>query len=395
MTLPTTTPSTARLERLLSYIERDATNLKLRKDAVREAIDTGQWGTARELIDAGLQAEPAEADLLALSGFAYLQAQHYGDAEQALLAALARGVNAPDLRYNIAFADFMQRRYAEALEWLTPPDVAQALPLALTLRARCLHHLGRPLEAIADCKARLIATPDDADTLGLVALLLYEQRQSDDAMENLKAALRQNPRQLEAMLALASIQADAQDPEAASASFQSLLQAHPQCGRGWLGLALLKLGRMRPDEARHDIEFAAEHLPEHIGTWHVLAWVQIMQGDVAGAEQAFERALVLDRNFGETHGGLAVIAALQGREDDAREGIRRALRLNPQGLSAHHAELLLLKRHGRDAEAKALVESVLEQPTPQGDMRYRDLVAVHMKYLEAQAAQPSGGVVLH
>jgi len=60
-----------------------------------------------------------------------------------------------------------------------------------------------------------------------------------------------------------------------------------------------------------DIEAAATHLAEHIGTWHVLAWVDIMLGDVADARAAFETALSLDRNFAETHGAGQAGAALQ------------------------------------------------------------------------------------
>src|SRR5882724_11718693 len=104
--------TSARLTRLLAFIARDAGNLALRKDAICEACNTGHWEIARELIEAGLQLQPGEPALLALSGFAHLQAQRHADAEQALSAALARGIEAAEVRYNLAFAVFMQKRHS-------------------------------------------------------------------------------------------------------------------------------------------------------------------------------------------------------------------------------------------------------------------------------------------
>lgn len=66
-----------------------------------------------------------------------------------------------------------------------------------------------------------------------------------------------------------------------------------------------------------------------------------MRGELAEAEQTFRKALALDRNFGESHGGLAVVSALQGKKSEAEEGVQRALRLDPEGLSARYAEMVL------------------------------------------------------
>jgi tetratricopeptide (TPR) repeat protein len=380
--------SSARLTRLLTFIEQDADNLALRKDAVREACATGHWIIARRLLEVGLQSHPHEAELLALSGFALLQAQRYGDAEQALSEALAQGFSSPVLAYNLAFALVMQKRHSAALKILAEPAVSHEVPLGLLLRARCLHQLGRRAEAIADCQAHLAIVADHPETSGLLALMLYElyeydQTQAEAARSHAKAALSQDPKQLEALLALASMQSGAQEYVAARRSFDTLLLEHPRCGRGWFGLALIELADSQIEAAKRDIEVAATHMPEHIGTWHVLAWVEIIRNDVAAAELAFTKALALDRSFGETHGGLAVIAALHGREDDARAGIKRALRLDSQSLSAQYASVLLLQRHGQHGEARQVIEAVLARPTARGDMRYRDLVEAQMSRLRA------------
>ncbi|HET9446059.1 MAG TPA: tetratricopeptide repeat protein, partial [Steroidobacteraceae bacterium] len=282
--------SVQRLERLLGFLEQDAGNLALRKDAVREACNLGNWEKAAELIDTGLFLHPSEPELLALAGYTQLQTQRYLEAEQTLTAAIAAGV----------------------------------VPARL-LRARCLHHLLRPTEAMADCEAYLAASPEDADALGLLGLLLQEERRHEQARTHVDAALRVNPRQREALLAKAAIARWERNFDAAAESLAVLLEADPECGRAWHELAMTKIAHQQLDAARHDIGLAAMHMPQHVGTWHVLAWIEIMRGDAAAASQAFERALTLDRNFGETHGGLAVVAAMQGRKDEARDCIKRAL----------------------------------------------------------------------
>jgi len=393
--MPDTVTSSTRLTRLLAFVELDAGNLTLRKDTIREAFSVGSWDAARKLIDDGLATSPHETELLALSGFAHFQAQRYGEAEEALSKALHQGSDAAEIYYTLAFTRFGRKRHAEALELLTPSVIA-ALPMTLLLRARCLHHLGRRVEAISECKAHLAAAPDDAECNGLLGLLLYEEELHEDINAHVSVALRQNPKQLEAMLVVASLQSDSGNYDLAAHSFHTLLKEHPECGRAWLGLALVELTQMELPAAKRAIEHATMHLPEHIGSWHVSAWIHIMLGDFFAAKLAFKEALAVDRNFGETHGGLAVIAALQGEEDRAHAGIKRALRLDPQSMSAQFAEMLLLQQHGRHAQAQDVLDTVLARKVAHRDLRYRDLVARQIDYLRARVnPERAGKVALH
>jgi tetratricopeptide (TPR) repeat protein len=339
-----------RLDRLLSYLGHDAGNLALRRDAARAACDSGQWETAREIIDAGLWLHADEPQLLVLSGYVHL----------------------------------MQRQYSQALDVLNDPAVAGAVPFALVLRARCLHHVNRAEAAMGDCRAYLAIAADDAEAHGLLGLLLQEQKRDDEAKLHVDAALARNPLQLEAMLALAGLYQDAGDHDSAQISFENLVAAHPECGRGWLGLALTRLSRLEAAAARDDAERATRYLPEHIGTWHVLAWSELMCGDVVAGGAAFAQALALDRNFAESHGGLAVVAILQGREEEARASLKRALRLDPQTMSAQYAEMLLLQRAGKQEEARRILDAFLSRPAAGGDVPFRDLVAKHVNYLRTR-----------
>lgn len=375
-------PDLSRVARLLRYLEQDPNNLRLRKDAICQACNSGLWGIARELIDAGLENAPADEDLLAWRGAASLREADFEQAEVQLSAALNLGLQTAEIRYHLACAHFMRRQFHAALKELSAPLMPFELPLALKLRARCQHFLKDSEAAIDSCRLYLGQSTDDPEANGLLALLLYERNEFEASKRHLEIALAQDPAQQEALLTRASLAFDGADYEAARREYENLVRIHPQCGRGWLGLGLIRLRDLQLQAARSDIERATEHLPDHIGSWHVLAWIQLLLGDVLSAELAFDKAMELDRNFGESHGGLAVIAVLEGRIPDARVNIRRALRLNPNALSARYAEWLILNKQGRPEEAEKLLQEVLSRPVAQGDMQYRDLVALHTRHLQ-------------
>jgi len=355
--------SRARIDRMRALLEREPQNPELRKAAIRAACDTQYWLAAHDLLETGLQQQPEDPELL----------------------ALAQRLVPLEVRYDLACALFEQRRCEEALRHLLPPGKHE-WPRARVLRARCLHQLNRRVEAIADCRAHLALEPEDPEANGLLALLLYERDQRGAVQRHIDNALRHDPTQCEALLAQASLQLDARQQTLAYASFESLLAAHSTCGNAWLGLALIELERLQPKSARSLILRALSSMPDHIASWHVLAWIEIMLGRFVEAERAFRRALVVDRTCGETHGGLAMTAALRGFENEARLCITRALKLDHDSVLARYAEMLLLEQLGRVKEARDALVQILARPARRGELTYRDLVIRKMMRMRGEVA---------
>lgn len=180
----------------------------------------------------------------------------------------------PETRYRLAYARFAQARYIEALKVLTP-DVVEELPVAALLRIRCEHAIRRPAPAfVVEGVAR-----------ALRALVGREERVSgildDRAFE--------------------------------------LLSPHPDCGRTWISLALTETRHLEARPLERDSKIVSRYSPAHVGSWHVVGWVQLLLGNTALAWLAFERALPLAPNLSETRDALAVVAALyQGRFEQAQ-----------------------------------------------------------------------------
>ncbi|WP_170866243.1 tetratricopeptide repeat protein [Pseudomonas sp. NFACC24-1] len=139
---------------------------------------------------------------------------------------------------------------------------------------------------------------------------------------------------------------------------------HPECGRAWSGLARLEFNELEFDAAEEHLKTAVKFMPDHIGTWHLLAWIYILRGDSIQARRALDCSYALDRNFGETHGGLAIVDILEGMTERAQKGIRRALKLKPDGLSARYAEALLLQQAGHPEKAAQVIDQVLDRTRP-------------------------------
>lgn len=71
------------------------------------------------------------------------------------------------------------------------------------------------------------------------------------------------------------------------------------------------------------------------------------------------RRTQLDRNFADTHGGLAVVKVQQGLREDARACVGRALRLDPENIPAKYATALLAGRIKDAADLRGFIEKIL------------------------------------
>jgi Tfp pilus assembly protein PilF len=107
------------------------------------------------------------------------------------------------------------------------------------------------------------------------------------------------------------------------------------------------------------LQHAVKTMPEHIGTWHALAWTELLSGEIDAAANAYESAYELDRNFADSHGGLALIAALRGEAEAADLAIRRALKLDPNCATAHYARSILLADAGKTEDANRTIAGLM------------------------------------
>nr|WP_301334446.1 tetratricopeptide repeat protein [Solimonas sp. SE-A11] len=383
-----------RLQRLRGFLQADPGNLRLVQDAAAVARDLRDLDAEREILGSGLAHHPEDAALGHTLGVNALERRDFRNAAICFDTLLAAGHEHPAIRYNLAFAQFyagFPQAAIDALADFSDADWAQ-LPQAHKLFAQAAHYVDDEglQRTILHLQKYLAVKDDDAEAHGLLALALFDDNLAEEAEQRIQATLQRRPDEPHALLAQGGLALERQDHRQAAESFDAVLRQQPQNGRAWSGRAFAHMLNLDFTPAQEAFLKAVEHMPDHIGTWHGLAWLRIMNNDLAGAQQSLDKAMALDRNFGDTHGSMAVIAALQGRTDEAKLMARRGRGLNPQSFSARYAESLLLARFGEREQASEVVRKLLASSVVEGGLSAGELTAALLERRQRDAAKAEG-----
>jgi tetratricopeptide (TPR) repeat protein len=352
----------SRASRLLAFTARDPSNPVLLCDLLDELLGEGR-------VDEALARLRATADnVRALPAVKFREARcalMNGDfaAVTELLQPLASAAEVPaGIVHDLAYAHLSLGHFEEAMRALdnARPEGVDAISIAL-LKVRIFHHQGQYAAALALLET-VAGGPRLAEAFGLRAMLLFDSGDTAQASAVAARALDIDPSQYEAAIVAGTIALWERRLDASQALFDGVLAMDPHSGRALLGIGQNRMLRADMPAARAALERATAAMPGHIGSWHALAWCQLLEGDLAGAADSFGRAFAIDRTFGETHGGMALVHALRGDRLAAEESIKRATRLDANGLSARYARSVLLLDEGRKEEAQAIVDDILKSP---------------------------------
>ncbi len=197
---------------------------------------------------------------------------------------------------------------------------------------------------------------------GVAALIAVDRGDFAAARAWSADALQDEGACMEALVAHGTVALAERQAARAVDAFERALQRNAQDGRalGGLGLAHLLAGDFT--RARSHLEQAVLRVPEHIGTWHALGWTRLLQGDRAGALEAFHRALQEDRNVAESHGAVGLALAHQGLVEEAKRHLDRADRLDPSNVTARYARAVLSGEAGDAGRITRLARRLLDRP---------------------------------
>ncbi|MDP9912420.1 tetratricopeptide (TPR) repeat protein [Variovorax boronicumulans] len=353
------TAALQRLDRLEGFLREDPSNDLLLIDAFETALSCGEWERARAHLQSGQAHSPEPLAWRLREGDFWLAQQRYEEA-LGVLEALQKAPQPPAgfaevLLHNLAFIEFRRGRLADCVNRLASTleapavsDIDTASPPATRalqqLWLRAMHHDGQLDRALAWTRAAEQRRALAAQAAGVASLIAIDasdfaaaQRWSSVSLSS--GASADHP--VEALIAQASLALAARDATLAARLADVALQRQPGDGRAWSTRGFAALLAVDLAGARDAFERAVTAMASHIGTWHGLGWTQILQGDLAGARMSFDAALALDRNFAESHGGLAVVLAMQSSTQEAKSHAELALRLDRSNLSGRYAQALL------------------------------------------------------
>jgi tetratricopeptide (TPR) repeat protein len=247
----------------------------------------------------------------------------------------------PALRFNLAWVRAMTGQLPEALALLGEPnDVFSGESAAL--KVQILHSLGRIDEALAKGQVWLAQHPHQESLAGALAATAIDANAPTLARQfAAQAGSHHDGRTAAGML-------DLRDGALGSAlvAFEAALTSYPFDARALLGKGLVRLAQGRANEASRDIERSAELFRTHLGSWVAAGWASFAADDLIRARQLFDRAMVLDENFAETHGALAVLDLAVGDRASAERRTEIAFRLDRRCFAAALSKSLMLQLQG-------------------------------------------------
>jgi len=329
------------LDRLIGYLRADPSNLRLRADIFERALAGGRHDEAQRQVDWVLSRTPVDFGWRHRMAVLDMARGQPAAAAALLQSLIDEGQSDPAVAFNLAYADFLLGRHEAAIERLARLRDRQALPpQGLALQLRAMHRLGQ-LDAALDLFRLDQGGQTTGDAYGVASLIAVDTGELSLAQQWATQALEMNAVNQEALVSLGMAALAAQDVPRALHHLDQAVARQPEDGRSWSALGLARLLQRDLPAARDALMRATTYMPDHIGTWHTLGWCEIFRHDLPAARRAFEASIALDRNFGESHGGLAAVLALQGERADAVAALRRARRLNPVSLSAQYAQSVL------------------------------------------------------
>ena len=347
--------------RLRGYLESDPSNSDIACELVDIYLAEGRVSAAKVVLD-GLPSEAQSAvGVQARLGRMALLRGDYVTAETAFETLAGRGHASEGVLHDLAFAQLCQREIERADATITSAIGLHGLTPALgVLKARIAMMRDETDAAVSTLDAVLQSNPNHAEALGVKALALLDGDRMEDAAVTASECLKRYPRQHEALLVAGTLLLWSQRAEEAGQLFETALDVQPNSGRVLSGYGQTLMLRNRLPDARRILDRAVQAMPDHIGTWHALAWTQLLEGDQSAAEGSYRAAYDLDRNFGDTHGGLALISALRGQYDTAEQDVKRALRLDPNAVTAKYAQALVLEARGDQAASDVLMLELVQ-----------------------------------
>lgn len=347
------------LPRLLSFLEKDPGNLQLLTEAAWAAYQAQDVELARRLIK---QAPPSQSpSLLHLRGLLALVDRRYSDAAEDFRGLLANGENTPAIRFNLAWAESMLEHYEAVLDLLDDAAL-DAAPQAPMLKVRAMHHLGLYEDALSCGDELAKRYPDNEALMGALATLALDAEQADLAERYAERAGDNG----EGHAALGFLTLGAHDTARSVKMFDRAIATTPDNARAWIGKGLSLLVSGNASEGTKALDHGAALFENHVGSWIASGWAHFVAGDYAKARKSFDRAMMVDPNFSECHGGLAVIDIAEGRLDEAKRETDVALRLDKTCFGAALAKSLLLEQGGHLQAAKKIRDIAFSTPIGPG-----------------------------
>jgi len=152
----------------------------------------------------------------------------------------------------------------------------------------------------------------------------------------------------------------------------------PESGRIKAMVALCFMFNHDFDDAITWYSDACQLMPEHVGSRVNLGWCYLLVNNLQLAEDCFNFALEIDRNFADVHGSLAVISVLKHNWKEVPVITKRALKLNKNCAPAIFAYAQYLEFKGKNKQAGELMNNIMSYSSDVSGISLKEMITVYM-----------------
>lgn len=376
---------------LRAFLAQDPGNPEIACDLIDLQLTAGQPDAARLTLDSLPHDVQRSPGVNFRASRIELASGNYQAANERLSALIEQGHDAPAIGHDLAFVELCQRRTDAAAATINRTITRHgATPELHILRARVALMDGDHAQAQHSLDEALRMEPGHATALGVRALGLLDAGHLPAAQAAATDCLVLYPDQHEALLASATVHLWTGNPALAGEQYQRALMRFPNSGRALSGMGQVLAMAGQLEQAEATLRHAVRTMPDHIGTWHALGWVQLLQGELPAARNSYQAAYDLDRNFAESHGGLAVVAFFEECFEEGEAGMKRALKLDPNCVSGRYAKTLWLHHTGQAEASDVLFAELMEQGALPGIDRLQASQAAARLRARATSQRPQG-----
>jgi tetratricopeptide (TPR) repeat protein len=230
--------------------------------------------------------------------------------------------------YNLGQAYLKLRDYSEAEILLNRAlKVKPDSPESLYLLGQVYFEQSRPVDALDVLVRAHKLAPQNTDVIFLMARVSMTQNYFEDAIPLLESGLKIAPQRPDLHAALGESYFMAGKTESAISEFQKLIDLDPTArSYAFMGLSYRHLGRC--DEASRYFEQGLKQDPRNVSCLFNVGYIEERQGNYAGAESLFQKALTANPNFPEALLELANLRLKDKKFAEAVELLRRYVKIS-------------------------------------------------------------------
>ena len=372
------------LQRYISYIRFDPDNESLHVSAIECAMGSRMpIASIKSHLSAALAQFSDSSQLKALEGRIALAEGDFKHAQELYQALLLNHPNEAALIHDLAYAHMQQGQFEAAMQTLDAyKEALSDFAPAYILHARCLHNLERfdDAEAILTPLTKNEQAPMYASAL--LALLKQDKGDAQGAAELGKKVVDSDIAVFEGCLAYAEATASLGDVPAALEFYQQAVALSPRSGRALSGLAQAQFYEFDFANAERSVAQALSDMDTHVGTWLMAGWIALANNQTELAWERFERGYLLDKNFGDSHGCMAVRFIKTNEMEKAERHIRLGEMLDPNSYAVQYAHMLMAERAGDKQAYDARFSAIKNTPFHANGVIPQTLIDERMKVFD-------------